>query len=154
MKKRIAIVTTIAALALVAAVPMVYAQRGRFEGHGHGDNMLGILALGRLEKAKEKLGLTDAQTAQIKQIAVDLKQQNAPYRAQLRGGILNIAQTLVKDPNNVSAAQSLIDQQSDAERVMKTNALNAASKALNVLTPDQRVKVGELIAARAAKHRQ
>jgi Spy/CpxP family protein refolding chaperone len=31
------------------------------------------------------------------------------------------------------------------ERVMRTNALNAASKALSVLTPDQRTKLSTMV---------
>ena len=56
-----------------------------------------------------------------------------------------VAQILIKNPNDVASAQALLDQQLENERVMRTNALNAASKALNVLTPDQRTKLSTMV---------
>ena len=63
-------------------------------------------------------------------------------------------QTLVKNPNDLAAAQALIDQQTEAERAMKSNMLNAASKALNVLTTDQRAKLSDLIQQHMANRPQ
>ena len=65
-----------------------------------------------------------------------------------------IMQTLVKNPNDLAAAQALIDQQTEAERAMKSNMLNAASKALNVLTTDQRAKLSDLIQQHMANRPQ
>lgn len=147
MNKRTLIVLAVIAALAVAAVPLVNAQGRR---HGHGSD--GLMALGRLERAREALGLTDPQVTQIKTIVADLRAQNAPYREQLRGGIAAVAQTLVANPNDLAGAQVLLDKQTDAERTMKLNALTAASKALNVLTPDQRAKLGAFIAARQKEH--
>ena len=139
---------TLAAIALVAllAVPLAYAQRMRAMHDGVGPGM-GMM-FGRLQHAQQALGLSDQQVAELRAIFQDLRTQNEPYRQSLRGGMQQIAQTLINDPNNVAAAQSLIDQQSAAERSMKLNALNAASKALNVLTPDQRAKLSTLLQQR------
>lgn len=145
MNKRYILGAGLAILIIAAAVPFLYAQPMRHHGGGE----FGFF--GRLDKAKDKLGLTDDQVAQIKAIGDALKTQNAPYRDQVRGGFQSIATTLLNNPNDVAAAQTLLDQQSQAERTMKSNMLTAVSKALNVLTADQRAKVAQFLAARQAR---
>ena len=148
MKRRTLILTIVAAFAL-ATVPFVYAQGHR---RSHGDDFGGGMLFGRLARAKAALGLTDAQSDQIKAIAADLRTQNQPLREQLRGGFAGVAQALINNPNDLAAAQQLLDQQEQVERTMKSNALAAAAKALNVLTPDQRAKVSQFIASHQARH--
>jgi len=155
MNKRNTILTAILAVITLAAVPFVYAQHqhGMHGGmNGMHAGVFGEMGLAHLQRAKEYLGLSDAQVDQLKAIGTALHEQNAPYHKQLHGGLVQVAQTLIADPNNISAAQALLDQQNAAEQAMKTNALNAASKALNVLTPDQRAKVGDFLSKRAAMH--
>lgn len=151
MKKRSIILSIIAAATLLAAT-FVYAgpgghHRGGREG-AHGFGMLG--ALGHLAEAKEKLGLSDQQADQIEAIFKDLHDQNAAYRDQIHGGISDVADTLIANPNDLAGAQAILDRQAQAEQTMKTNALQAASKALNVLTPDQRAKFAGMV----AEHRE
>jgi len=157
MNKRNAIITAVVAVLTLAGVPFVYAQHQHAMHDGmrgmHG-GAFGAFGIEHLQHAKEALGLSDAQSDQLKTIFTELHEQNAQYRKQVHGGLLQVAQTLISDPNNVSAAQALLDQQNAAEQAMKTNALNAASKALNVLTSDQRAKVGEFLSKRAAMHMQ
>lgn len=144
---------SIAVIALVGllAVPFAYAQHMRAM-HNSGPGM-GMM-FGHLQRARQALGLSDQQVAGIRAIFQDLRTQNEPYRQSLRGGMQQIAQALLNDPNNVSAAQALIDQQTAAERSMKLNALSAASKALNVLTPDQRTKLSTLLQQRMNRQAQ
>jgi len=151
MKKRFALTAGIAMLAVLAAVPFLYAQQARHHGHGGGDGEFGML-FGHLDKVKAALSLTDDQVTQLQAIAQDLKAQNAPYREQLRGGFQQITKTLLNNPNDIATAQNLLNQQTAAETAVKTNVLNAASKALNVLNADQRAKVGQFLADRAARH--
>ena len=141
------------AILIAAAVPFIYAQpmMGHHGGPGGHDGGFGFL-FGRLDRAKAALNLTDDQVSQLQAIATDLKSQNAPYREQLRGGFQQITTTLLNNPNDVAAAQALLNQQTAAENAMKTNTLNAASKALNVLTAEQRAKLAEFIANRQARH--
>ncbi len=148
MNRRSLTIITIVALATLAIVPFVYAQA---RGH-HGHDGMDVMMLGRLEKAQQKLGLTDGQVTQIKAIATDLHQQNAAYRDQLRGGRQAVLQALLNNPNDLAGAQALLDQQTTAERAMKSNMLSAVSKALNVLTPDQRSKLTQFLAERHASH--
>jgi Spy/CpxP family protein refolding chaperone len=143
MKKRTLIFSIAAIVIVLAAVPFAMAQHRRT--HGHGGMFFG------LQRAKAALGLSDQQSADIKQIFTDLRTQNEPYRASLRGGRQAIAQVLLANPNDVAGAQALLDKQLDAERQMKHNALIAASKALNVLTPDQRTKASAFLQQRMAK---
>ncbi|PYQ30496.1 MAG: hypothetical protein DMF56_06690 [Acidobacteria bacterium] len=160
MKKRIAIVGSILVVAALAAVPFVYAEPGfggGMRGHAHGGGALGFFGGRHLDKLAEKLNLSEQQVDQIKAIYASLHDQNAQYRESMRGGMKDITETLLKNPNDLAAAQALIDQQSNAERAMKTNMLQATSKALNVLTADQRAELGKMIEERAArfeKHRQ
>jgi Spy/CpxP family protein refolding chaperone len=149
MKKRLTIIAAVIAVAALGAAPLVYAH-GAFR-HGHGFTGEGGAALGffgHLQGLKDELDLSDQQTDQLKAIFAEVREQNAPYRDQLHGGIQSVAQTLLKNPNDVAAAQALIDQQTTAERAVKTNVLNGVSKALNVLTPEQRDK----LAAKLAEH--
>ncbi len=145
MKKRTLIITA-AALAIVLAVPFAFAQHMRMQGQQAAPGM--PMFLFRLQHAQQALGLSDQQVSDIQSIFQALKQQNAPVAQSLRGGMLQIAQTLVNDPNNVQAAQALIDQQSAARHTIEVNTLNAASKALNVLTTDQRAQLLTMIQKR------
>ena len=110
-----------------------------------GDGFGGAMFLGHLGKVKSQLGLTDQQTSDIKAIFQQLRQQNQPYRDSMHSTMQQVAQALISNPNDIASAQALINQQTDAERTMKLNALTAASKALNVLTPDQRGKLSTMM---------
>jgi Spy/CpxP family protein refolding chaperone len=124
------------------AVPLLYAQAARHRG--------AMMMFGHFDKIKAALGLTDQQVSQLKAVREELKAQNAPYRGQLRGGFGAVAQLLLKDPNDVAGAQVLIDQQAAARKAMQVNVLNAASKALNILTPEQRATAAQLLEQRMA----
>lgn len=152
MKKRTLIFTAAAILIVVLAVPFAVAQHMRGAGFRHGC-MRGDSAtmFGHMRGAKAALGLSDQQADDIKKIFTDLRAQNAPYRDSLRGGRQAIAQALLANPNDVAGAQALIDKQTEAERQMKSNALAAFSKALNVLTPEQRAKASNFLQQRMAK---
>jgi Spy/CpxP family protein refolding chaperone len=154
MKKPILIFSAAAILIVLIAVPFAVAQHVRGAGHRHGCMGGGgdMMMFGHLQHAKAALGISDQQAADIKKIFTDLRAQNEPYRTSLRGGRQAIAQVLLANPNDVAAAQALIDKQTEAERQLKTNALNAFSKALNVLTPDQRAKATAFLQERMAKH--
>ena len=150
MTKRNIIIAIVAILA-VAAVPLVYAQQGRMHMHRGGD--AGFAFFGRLQHLKSALDLSDQQVDAIKAIAQDMHTQNAQSRDQLRSGHLAIAKALIANPNDLAGAQALLDQQAAAEKVLKSNMLVAASKALNVLTPEQRSKLGSFVAEHEARER-
>jgi Spy/CpxP family protein refolding chaperone len=159
MKKRLILISAVIALAALAIVPIVYAGPGRhMRGQGmrggqgmDGGHGFGMGPFGHLGRLQAKLDLSDEQVGQIKTIMAETHQQNAQYRDQLHGGMKDIAQTLLKDPNDVAAAQAILDQQSAAERAVKTNVLQATSKALNVLNADQRTKLAKMLEERAGR---
>ncbi len=148
MKKRLIIITLI--LAAVAAVPFVYAGPGGhgFRGmHGRGGGH-GLAFLAHLEHVKGELDLSDAQVDQLKDIAKATHEQNGQYRQQIHGTLKQVATVLLTNPNDVAGAQVVLDQQTAAEKALKSNLLTAASKALNVLTPEQRTKLALHLAQR------
>lgn len=142
MKKRTLGFSAAAVLVVLLAVPFAYAQHVRGHGGPHGEHGP-MMMLGHLDRAKQVLGLSDQQVTDIKAVFENLKQQNEPLHASLKGGMGMVAQSLLSNPNDIAAAQSILDRQSEAERTMKSNALVAASKAINVLTPDQRTKLAD-----------
>jgi Spy/CpxP family protein refolding chaperone len=160
MKKRMLLTTTVIAIAALAIVPFVYAGPGRharggegFGGHGARAGF-GLGILGHLGHVKEELDLSDQQVDQLKAIFKDVREQNQPYREQLRGGMKDVAELLLANPNDVAAAQSLLAQRESAEAAMKANVLQATSKALNVLNADQRAKLSTMLEKRAERWQQ
>ncbi len=149
MRKNILVIAAAIVLVAMIAVPFAFAQHGRGM---HGKMFEGPMFFGHLQNVKQELGLSDQQAADIKAVFQNLRQQNEQYRQSMHGTMQQVAQLLLANPNDVAAAQALIDQQTNAERAMKTNALNAASKALNVLTPDQRTKLSTILQERMARH--
>ncbi len=150
MKKRNAVIAAVFALVALIAVPLVYGQGMRHHAAAAGENGGFGFLFGRLERARQALDLTDTQVAQLTSIAKELHAQNAPYLAQLREGRTQVAQTLLADPSNIAAAQAILDQQAGAHKALQSSTLEAASRALSVLSPDQRTKVAQFLAQRAS----
>jgi len=142
MRKTTVVIAAAVALVAMIAVPIAFAQHARGM---HGEAFGGPMFLGHLQHLKQDLGLSDQQASDIKAVFQDLRQQNAQYRQSMHSTMQQVAQILLNNPNDVAAAQAVIDQQTNTERTMKINALNAASKALNLLTPDQRTKLSTMV---------
>jgi Spy/CpxP family protein refolding chaperone len=149
MRKRIAVVSTLAGLAALIAVPMLYARP-----EAHGDGGRGIAMFGRLARLQDKLDLSDQQVDQIKAVFEDLHTKNQPYREQVRGDRGDAARLLLRDPNDIAGAQSMLDQRIAAEKTMRANMLVATSKALKVLSAEQRAKLEDLMAQRAERRQR
>lgn len=149
MKRRTLWISAIVVVVALSVVPLAFAQRSRAM-HGRGE--FGSMMMFRhLERAKAALDLSDQQVSDIKAVFQTLREQNAAYRDSHRGGMQQVLQALINNPNDIAGAQALLDQQAEAERAMKANVLVAASKALNVLTPDQRAKLGTFMQERAER---
>ena len=146
MRKMTLFTTTAIVLVAVVAVPFAFAQR-RHAMHGDA-GFGGPMILGHLTHAKQELGLSDQQVSDIKAVFQTLRQQNEPYRAARRSTMRQVAQTLLNNPNDLAAAQALLDQQTESERTMRANTLAAASKALNLLNADQRTKLSAMVEER------
>ena len=141
-----AVITVLAGAALYAGPGRAH-MRGGHHGFG-GESFGGPGFFGHLHAIAGELDLTAAQKTQIHGIFMETRDANEQYREQLHGGFVSVAKTLIANPNDVSGAQALLDQQDAAERAMKANMLRAASKALNVLTPEQRTELADIIAKR------
>jgi len=151
MKKRIPLIAVVIAVATLAAAPLAMAGPGRGGRHGFGGPAAhgfghGFGIFGHLRQAKEELDLSDQQIDQLKAIFEEVHELNAPYRDQLHDGLREAAEALLANPNDIAGAQALIDGQIAAERAVRTNLLNATSKALNVLTAEQRTKLSAMLA--------
>src|SRR4051794_22072264 len=130
MKRKLILTTAVIAIAALAIVPFVYAGPGRYahgEGFGGGHGF-GMAMFGHLGHVKAELDLSDQQVDQLKAIFAEVREQNAPYREQLHGGMKGVAQTLLANPNDIAGAQALLDRQATAEAALKSNILQATSK--------------------------
>jgi protein CpxP len=155
MNKKVWMVLGAVLLAGLAAVPLVHAElNGAHQGmamHGGHDGygMMGMGPFGKLRRLKSQLDLTDSQVDQLHAIAKDVRQQNAPLRTQIHGNMQNVARILIEDPSNVAKAQQLLDQQSATEQQLRGNILNGVSKALGILTAEQRTKLRQILDEKA-----
>ena len=145
MKRRLLVATGAIALVALLAVPFAFAQRMHAMRGGPAGDIPGGMILGHLRHAQAQLGLSDQQTADIKAVFEGLHEQNKAYRQSMHSSMEQVAQILIKNPNDIASAQALLDQQIENERAMRANALNAVAKALNVLTPDQRTKLSAMV---------
>ena len=151
MKRSKSLVIIAVVAATLFSVPLVYAARGGRHDGGFGPE-------GRVLKVLRHVGveleLTDQQKEQIKQIALDVRTQNKQYRASMKTGFRGAADILVANPDNVNAALSLLEQQ-DAQRAeMRQNIVEGVSRALKVLSAEQRTKLAELMDKHAARVQQ
>jgi Spy/CpxP family protein refolding chaperone len=148
MKKGLIILALV--VATIGGGAALYAGPGRAHFAGHGDgHEFGIL--GHLHRIAGQLDLTDEQKTQIHAIFRETREQNREIRMQLHGGYKDAAKTLIANPNDLAAAQAQLDRQLETERALKTSILQGASKALNVLTPEQRTKLALLLAEHAGE---
>jgi Spy/CpxP family protein refolding chaperone len=143
--KRKSIWIALSIAAVLAIVPLVFAD----VRHGGEHGPLAILE--RVQKVADELGLTADQRSDIRTIFTDVRGQNATYRQQIRANMREAGKVLLADPNDVAGAQAILDRNADAERQLKANVLQGISHALNVLTPDQRVKLGDILARHAGR---
>ena len=149
MKKLLVITTLLAAVTGAA----LYAGPGMRRMHGDGAMHDGMHFGGggfmrHLHEVAGELDLSDGQKTQIHGIFKEVHEQNADYVRQLHGGFHSVAKALIANPNDLSGAQAVLDQQEATERIVKQNMLRGAAKALNVLTAEQRTKLARLVAER------
>jgi Spy/CpxP family protein refolding chaperone len=159
MKKRFIVLTvSLVAVALLVTAPLLVAdppRQGRFQASAPapgGPMMAGVL--GQLTRLRSELNLSDTQVDELKAIASALRTQNEPLREELRGGMREITSGLVENPDSLAAAQAALSQHLAAEQALRNNVLVATSSALKVLTPEQRTRLVELQAERAAHREQ
>ncbi|HEX2542089.1 MAG TPA: Spy/CpxP family protein refolding chaperone [Caldimonas sp.] len=109
--------------------------------------------MGRMiDRLLDGLNATDAQRAQIKQIAAaaatDLRAQAQAGRAIRERGMLAFTSPSVDAAAAERARQEMLQHQDQMSR----RASQAMLEAARVLTPDQRARIGERIRDRQARH--
>jgi protein CpxP len=142
--KKTTVILIVAAALTVVAVPLTWAAR--HDGAAHQGRHFGGGRLARLAELKGELGLTEQQTARLREIALSVRAENAADREQVKSNLHRIAAILVADPDATDEARDILDEQQAIEQRLKANVLEGVSEALEVLTPEQRAKLGERLA--------
>ena len=147
--------STLTAAALIAsltvAAPVLQAQRRERPERGRPPV---FAAFSHIEELSEELSLTEEQVSQIRGIFRELHELNAPYREEMRGGLGTAFQSLLQNPDDVAGAQAAVDRQSQAERAISMNTINATANALKVLSAEQRTQLAQLLEERRDKRRE
>jgi periplasmic protein CpxP/Spy len=145
----------VAVSATVALSAWAQPGPGGRHGGGHEMGMFGGPMMGRgVDRLLDGLNATDAQRAQIKQIAqaaaADLKAQREQGRALRERSMQIFAAPNVDAAAAESVRQQMLQQHDQASRRM----LQAMLDASKVLTPEQRVKLGERMKQRSDAMRE
>jgi Spy/CpxP family protein refolding chaperone len=154
-RKGILIVAVLVVASVIATVALAHGPRGRaamgdrgMRGHeAMGERGL-IGPLARLDALREELDLSDDQVTAIRAIALEVRDANAPRREELRGGMGDVVSLLIANPDDLAGARAAMQAREAAVAAMKDNALTGASRALKVLTPEQRKELGAIVAKR------
>lgn len=116
---------------------------------GYGGSGMGLFGGRGVDRMLDGLNATDAQRAQIKQIAqsaaADLKAQREQGRALRERAMQIFAAPNVDAAAAESVRQQMVQQHDQASR----RTLQAMLEASKVLTPEQRTKLGERMKQRA-----
>ena len=154
--RRVLLATVVAVASATALSAWAQPMMGGHEGHGgmHGghEGRDGAGHLGRMfDHMLDGLNATDAQRAQIKQIAsaaeADLKPQRDAGRA-LHEKQMQIFAAPTVDASAAEAVRAQLSSQHDMTSRRMTQAMLDASK---VLTPEQRARLGERMKLRQAE---
>jgi Spy/CpxP family protein refolding chaperone len=142
--RKTTVILIVAAALTVVAVPLTWAAR--HDGAGHQGRHFGMGRLARLAELKGELGLTDQQTAELREIALSVRAENAADRELVKSNLHRIATILVADPEATEEARAILNEQQAIEQRLKANVLEGVSEALEVLTPEQRAKLADRLA--------
>lgn len=140
MKRKKWLIASTVVLIAALAVPVALAQHQR---HSEGFGGLGPFA--KIHRLKAQLDLTDAQAAEIRDIAFGVRDENREYRKSMRATMVAAGKVLIANPDDLAAAQAVLAQNADSEAAMKANALKGVSESLKVLTPEQRAKLATIL---------
>jgi periplasmic protein CpxP/Spy len=152
--RRVLLATLVAVSSATALSAWAQPMMGGHEGRGgmHGGHEGGAGGLGRMfDHMLDGLNATDAQRAQIKQIATaaetDLKAQREAGRA-----LHEKQMQIFAAPNVDAAAAEAVRAQLSAQHDQASRRMNQAMlDAAKVLTPEQRAKLGERMKQRQAQ---
>lgn len=124
--RRNVMVLGLAALAAAAAPAGIQAQTPR------GQEMRAGLSIERIIEQRDQLGLTDQQVTELRRIAAELEQKNAPLLAQLRESRVEMR---ADGPQRTEAER---DSMLDRMRRMSPEQRDSMRARMRPLTPEQR----------------
>lgn len=158
MKTKAMLVVLLVAASVFATVALAHGPRDRaamgergFRGHaGMGERQF-LGPLERLERLRGELGLSEAQVEAIRAIRQEVRDANAASREQFRDGKGDVVSILIANPDDLAGARAAMQAREAAMAKMKDNALQGASRALKVLTREQREKLGAIVAKRGSR---
>lgn len=134
--------TIIALLASALLAGTAFAQGPHFRG----DDMFGAM-LGRMA---DVLDLTDAQQAQIKQIYINAKPTIKPLWQQEHQSHEAMMALITGGNFEAAKAQAIANQEAQIHAQLQVQHAQLAAQAYQVLTPEQKTKLAQVM----AKHQQ
>lgn len=142
--------STLLSAVLVAALgctPFAFAQQAGHAWHGHHGMAMG----GHMYS---KLGLSDAQRTQIKQMTRQDFAQSKPQRQALRRARQAYESATPGTAAYQTAVSNMAEAEADAARSRATNRANLRAQIYQVLTPTQRTQLADLRAQRQERRQQ
>lgn len=98
-----------------------------------------------------KLGLSDAQKAQIKTIMTAARPEMQSLREQMHANMLKLQQTQPSDPNYTSIVSQVSQTHGSLSAQMMTQHANVRAQVFKVLTPAQQTQLATLEAQMQAR---
>jgi Spy/CpxP family protein refolding chaperone len=129
------------ALALAVMVAIGVSQTAR-HAHMRGD---GIFDGHMLRYFARKLDLTDAQQAQVKDIMAKEKPTIRPLRLQMAQGQKQLRELVMSGSFDETKVRELALQQTQTTTQLTVQKARIASELIQVLTPEQKAKLTELV---------
>ncbi|HVT44455.1 MAG TPA: periplasmic heavy metal sensor [Thermoanaerobaculia bacterium] len=142
--KKLLIVSTIVVGITIIASPLVHAHRSRAVPYA-GSGIEELAPFAKLRWLRAELDLTDAQAREIRSIVFEVRDSNAAHREAIRASIGLAAGVLIANPDDIDAARRIFEERSAAETQLRENILLGVSKALGVLSPEQRQRLSEIV---------
>jgi len=147
MRRRSTIIlTSIVLVALVVSIPVLASIRaGAFGARPHG------AAVAMLAGLRDEIDLTDDQVIELRHIARAARERNEQTRGIMKQNVVEAALALLEDPSAVEQATSILERNEAYKDELRRDILGTVAECLEVLTPEQREKIGdrvEMIASR------
>ena len=132
------ILAVVAAIAVSQTVKRAHMRGdGMFAGDVFGGHMMGFFV--------RKLDLTDAQQAQVKDIMTKEKPTIQPMILQMAQGHQQLQQLVMSGGFDEAKVRTLASQQTQTMTELTVQRARIASELYQVLTPDQKTKLTDLI---------
>jgi periplasmic protein CpxP/Spy len=140
-------VAAVLIVGLSGAIAFCQTMRPARFGRGmYGGPMMGFFG--------HRLDLTDAQRSQMKQIMAQERPTIKPLMQQLAQGRQQLTQLEMSGTFDENAVRNLAGQQAQTMTELTVERARIANQMFNLLTPDQKTKLNQMIAARQQRMQQ